>query len=351
MNIKKKISLLISAVMILSAFSSCGGNTEDTSSGESVTTLAVSDTDAEDIIDFFGEGYDPFSDDYDPYGGKGASASKQNPETSPGGNVNEVPAAEGLSETAAQGGNTSSSGGNQTTAPATQNTGSNSGGNGNTGSGSSAPAATTAAQTSGNTSSSGTTAAAEQSSDKVSLVLNSSNSWENGSDKFTQLDGTVKNNSDKAIGNWTVTISAASGVKVDQYWNCNISVSGGTLTVTPVDYNSFVDVGSEGTFGMILCNAGSIDSSKASVKFGNTTVSGSDYWNGNNNNNNNGGGGGSVGNNSPKIVQAKDVPAPTTDDWLYTDGSKIVDKDGKEVWLTGINWFGYNTGTNTFDGL
>ena len=46
-----------------------------------------------------------------------------------------------------------------------------------------------------------------------------------------------------------------------------------------------------------------------------------------------------------------DVPEPTTDDWLYTDGSKILDKDGNEVWLTGINWFGYNTGTNTFDGL
>ena len=27
------------------------------------------------------------------------------------------------------------------------------------------------------------------------------------------------------------------------------------------------------------------------------------------------------------------------------------DKDGKEVWLTGVNRFGYNTGTNTFDGL
>ena len=48
---------------------------------------------------------------------------------------------------------------------------------------------------------------------------------------------------------------------------------------------------------------------------------------------------------------AMDVPEPTTDDWLYTDGSKILDKDGNEVWLTGINWFGYNTGTNTFDGL
>lgn len=48
---------------------------------------------------------------------------------------------------------------------------------------------------------------------------------------------------------------------------------------------------------------------------------------------------------------AMDVPEPTTDDWLYTDGNQIVDADGNPVWLTGINWFGYNTGTNTFDGL
>ena len=39
------------------------------------------------------------------------------------------------------------------------------------------------------------------------------------------------------------------------------------------------------------------------------------------------------------------------DDWLHTDGSRIYDKTGKQVWLTGVNWFGYNTGTNTFDGL
>ncbi|MBP1586017.1 MAG: glycoside hydrolase family 5 protein [Lachnospiraceae bacterium] len=49
-------------------------------------------------------------------------------------------------------------------------------------------------------------------------------------------------------------------------------------------------------------------------------------------------------------------PAVTTygtagDDWLTTDGSRIVDMNGNEVWLTGCNWFGYNTGTNLFDGL
>lgn len=39
------------------------------------------------------------------------------------------------------------------------------------------------------------------------------------------------------------------------------------------------------------------------------------------------------------------------DDWLTTSGSHIVDMSGTEVWLTGCNWFGYNTGTNLFDGV
>ncbi len=38
------------------------------------------------------------------------------------------------------------------------------------------------------------------------------------------------------------------------------------------------------------------------------------------------------------------------DDWLTTVGNRIVDKNGTQVWLTGVNWFGYNTGTNIFDG-
>lgn len=45
------------------------------------------------------------------------------------------------------------------------------------------------------------------------------------------------------------------------------------------------------------------------------------------------------------------VDAPTGDDWLTTDGDRIVDMNGTEVWLTGCNWFGYNTGSNIFDGV
>ncbi|WP_242871965.1 MULTISPECIES: cellulase family glycosylhydrolase [unclassified Ruminococcus] len=36
------------------------------------------------------------------------------------------------------------------------------------------------------------------------------------------------------------------------------------------------------------------------------------------------------------------VVADGNDDWLHAKGSRLYDKDGNEVWLTGANWFGFN---------
>lgn len=41
----------------------------------------------------------------------------------------------------------------------------------------------------------------------------------------------------------------------------------------------------------------------------------------------------------PMTVTAAD---DCNDDWLHCEGSRIYDKDGNEVWLTGANWFGLN---------
>ena len=43
--------------------------------------------------------------------------------------------------------------------------------------------------------------------------------------------------------------------------------------------------------------------------------------------------------------------ASGTADWLHTDGNRIVDSAGNEVWLTGANWFGFNTSERMFHGL
>ena len=46
-----------------------------------------------------------------------------------------------------------------------------------------------------------------------------------------------------------------------------------------------------------------------------------------------------------------EADSDTQDDWLHVENAKIVDKNGKEVWLTGVNWFGFNTGSGVFDGV
>ncbi len=50
------------------------------------------------------------------------------------------------------------------------------------------------------------------------------------------------------------------------------------------------------------------------------------------------------------IVNA--APDEFHDDWLHVnENAEIVDMDGNPVWLTGCNWFGYNTGSQVFDGV
>lgn len=317
---KRYIALAVSLIMTLSAFGGCKKNTQEPEASQ--TTAAFQETavsEAAETTDIFGEDYDPFADDYDPYGDKAQNAE----------NITVT----GVTAEAAAARNTEKASGT-TASPK-------------------APAAEKI------TAEKSQTAAAKQTDKKqtekkagengLSLTLNTANGWNDGTSDFIQIDGSVKNDGDSNFSGWTVTIPVGSGVSVDQSWNCNFTVKNGVITVTPVEYNSDVFSGGEATFGMILKNASSVDASKATLKAGSVTALGS--GSNNNNNNSNGNNSGGVGSNNPKIVAAKDVPKPSTDDWLSVKGNKIVDKDGKEVWLTGCNWFGYNTGTNTFDGL
>lgn len=305
---KKLLALLTSAVLLVGCLTGCIDKNKEAVASETSITRAEIIEDSSYSDDVFGENYDPLDEDYNPYADKNDKEKKS----------------EEVSQTEIE---------ESEPAKSTEETDETS------------PAKTISGSTSNSTS--------NKSDKDVTLNIKNSNSWENGSDKFTQLDGTIKNKSKSDISGWTAVIKVSSGVKVDQKWNCEISVNGDTLTVKPVEHNSTVASGGEGTFGMILCNAGKISASDSYIEYDNkkTTATSSGNSNNTNNNSNNKNTTKNVGNSNPKIVQAKDVPAPTTDDWLYVKGNKIVDKDGKQVWLTGVNWFGYNTGTNTFDGL
>lgn len=46
------------------------------------------------------------------------------------------------------------------------------------------------------------------------------------------------------------------------------------------------------------------------------------------------------------------APDEYHDDWLHVnDDAQLVDMNGNPVWLTGCNWFGYNVGSQVFDGV
>lgn len=306
---KKYIALAVSMLMVCSSLSACGNKAAESDASEAISSVTAAEelaTSGKD--DFFGEDYDPFADDYDPYGGSAENASA-------------------VVVTASTAGTQSDS--LQERSDSTVRT--------------SSPDETKTAAGEENTDAS---AKKTESTNGISLVLNTGNGWNDGTSDYVQIDGAVKNSGSGSVSGWTVTISVEKDVSVDQSWNCNFTLKNGKITVTPVDFNTDISAGGEAAFGMILKNTSSVDASKATVECGSVTASGTGNG-GNNSGNNNSG----VGNNDPKITAAKDVPEPTTDDWLSVRGTKIVDKDGKEVWLTGCNWFGFNTGTNTFDGL
>lgn len=328
---KKYIAFAVSLLMICSSFSACGNKSAEPDVSEAVSsvseTVASSAAETEENNDVFGDDYDPFADDYDPYGDSAENASAV---------VVTASTANSSSDENVESDDTSDKVSAETPSdPSQDKTDSKV-----------KTASSEDTKTSAGAKKNDTSSKKNDSVNGISLVLNTGNGWNDGTSDYVQIDGAVKNGGSGNVSGWTVTISVGKNVSVDQSWNCNFTMKSGKITVTPVDYNTDISAGGEATFGMILKNASSVDASKATLKCGTVTASG--MGNGGNNNSNNNSG---VGNNDPKITAAKDVPKPTTDDWLSVKGNKIVDKNGKEVWLTGCNWFGYNTGTNTFDGL
>ncbi len=63
---------------------------------------------------------------------------------------------------------------------------------------------------------------------------------------------------------------------------------------------------------------------------------------------------GTVKNNVPAASAATVTAAPDSyhDDWLHVnENAEVVDMYGNPVWMTGVNWFGYNVGSQVFDGV
>lgn len=167
--------------------------------------------------------------------------------------------------------------------------------------------------------------------DAFTLTINNDDTW-GENPKYYRMNMMLTNNMDKAVNGWELRVNVGEGAAIDSGWRGKYSMDGEELVITNEDHNATIPAGGTIDFGLIISNVTGDLSYTAKAL-------GTDSDN-NNNSQSNG-----------QSANSLDVPAPTTDDWLHVEGNKIVDNEGKEVWLTGVNWFGYNTGTNIFDGI
>ncbi|MBQ8966034.1 MAG: cellulase family glycosylhydrolase [Ruminococcus sp.] len=187
------------------------------------------------------------------------------------------------------------------------------------------------------------------------LTYSSDNTWENSGVNMFGLEMGVTNNTDSTVNGWTLELEI-EGLASVEGWNGTWEVEGSTLTVTNAYHNGSIAGGDTLNIGCNLGVKGELNIKSAKLNGVEVEVVKGTVPKGGNGGNGeivDGGGDNSGGETSADVEKLleRSPDAVQGDDWLHTDGSHIYDKNGKEVWLTGCNWFGYNTGTNTFDGL
>lgn len=171
------------------------------------------------------------------------------------------------------------------------------------------------------------------------------NSWKEDNIYKTQYTVSIKNTGSGTIDGWTAELSVPDGSSIgaSDGWNGTYSISDRVLSINAMSYNSRIEPGSTITdIGFIISTESPADIQIIRV-YEKTKTNESD---------------------STETAQTSGQATDTTrsdlidrpkaiqgDDYLTTEGNKIVDQNGVEVWITGINWFGYNTGTNIFDGV
>ncbi len=168
-----------------------------------------------------------------------------------------------------------------------------------------------------------------------------SNCWGNGGQLTIQLSGCSGYKTITVTAEFSGKIKKASGWGFDSY---KISGKRVIATVSSSGPNSW---GFDSSVGIQVEGSGvksaKLISVKGSGEADSATEAGSDPTVPNESN--------EPGETGSAKAHKGNVTGEKGDDWLTTDGSKIVDMNGNEVWLTGCNWFGYNTGTNLFDGV
>ncbi len=181
------------------------------------------------------------------------------------------------------------------------------------------------------------------------LTYSAGNGWTDGDTQMCSLELSLTNHSDTAVEGWNLVLKIDKLVTA-QGWDGTWSTHEDYVTISNAEYNKTIAPGASVILG---CNMGTgTELSIVSAALNNTecniqkgTVDRNAQTNNQNNQNNQ-----AKTTDVPALLE-RSATAVQGDDWLHTDGSRLLDKNGKQVWITGVNWFGYNTGTNTFDGL
>lgn len=238
----------------------------------------------------------------------------------------------------------------------------NNGSTGNSGSGGNNNSSSGNGSSGNNDSSSGSSSGTVNANEIV-VTWSGNNTWENSGVTMTGMELGVTNGTSALVSNWKLELDI-SGVKSCDGWNGTYTVGTNKLTITPADYNKDIQAGGNISLGANIGTTGGLNITGAklngqTVKLvkgnvaqeNNQAQQNNNNSGSNNNNNNNNNQQGAVSSEEVKKLIAAPASATKGDDWLHTSGNKILDSSNKQVWLTGLNWFGYNTGTNTFDGL
>lgn len=360
--LKKSAALVLTIVLLATGCSSQKATSDIDSSDTSAESSEYSVT-SSDTVSSGSEMSDLSVTSSDTFSSSGVTGNPElSSDVSSTNSPNSSDSLSGGSTNSSQSGSTGGSGNNNSNSGTT---GGSSSGNGGSGSSNGNNNGGSGSGSSGGNSSSGNV------SSGFSFDWTSGNSWEESGNKCGSVELTIKNNSGKAISSWKISFDVPNGFKITNGWNASYSVNGTKVTASNVEYNGSIPAGGSVGIGFNYSSPSAF-TPPGSVSINGTT--GTSSGNSGNNSSNNGGNssgnsgnsgnGGNSGNTGSDKNQVDPAPSEEVaellersdkavqgDDWLHTGGNRILDKNGKQVWLTGVNWFGYNTGTNTFDGL
>lgn len=173
-------------------------------------------------------------------------------------------------------------------------------------------------------------------------VVESTNPWGSGGQIVLNLSGCSGYQTITVVVEFNGSVTNAGGWGFDSY-----TVSGNRVTAT-VSADGPNSWGFDGNVGIQVDGSNITSVSLISIE-GSGTASATTPTNPTNNSNT--GNNDNQNNNDSSATADMTYAGTVGDDWLTTDGDKIVDMNGTEVWLTGLSWFGYNTGSNLFDGV